>query len=125
MGGTSNRQYGLDELIGGGIETQSITEVFENSDRVKVRYHTNWQLLFNYPLKKGGLSGECVFIDTENTFRPERVETNSRRPKTNVKVLRPRYIFKAFNSSHQILMADKVNELIQSGANIKLVILTL
>ena len=26
------------------------------------------------PPEKGGLDGECVFIDTENTFRPERIE---------------------------------------------------
>lgn len=37
-------------------------------------------------------------------------------------VLQRIHIARAFNSSHQILMADKINELIQSGADIKLVI---
>ena len=75
------------------------------------------------PKEKGGLDGECVFIDTENTFRPERVEQIADAfGLDREEVLRKIHIARAFNSSHQILMAEKINELIQSGCNVRLVI---
>lgn len=75
------------------------------------------------PKEKGGLDGECVFIDTENTFRPERVEQIADAfGLDHEEVLRKIHIARAFNSSHQILMAEKINELIQSGVNVRLVI---
>ena len=93
----------VDELIGGGIETQAVT--------------------VQLPKEKGGLDGECVFIDTENTFRPERVEQIADAfGLDREEVLRKIHIARAFNSSHQILMAEKINELIQSGCNVRLVI---
>ena len=92
VGRITTGSKGVDELIGGGIETQ-------------------------------GLDGECVFIDTENTFRPERVEQIADAfGLDHEEVLRKIHIARAFNSSHQILMAEKINELIQSGVNVRLVI---
>jgi DNA repair protein RadA len=76
------------------------------------------------PVEQGGLDGECVFIDTENTFRPERVEQIAEGFGLDVQEALSRiHIARAFNSSHQILMAEKVNELIQKGSNIRLVII--
>ncbi len=75
------------------------------------------------PPEKGGLDGECVFIDTENTFRPERIEQIANGFELDIdEVLQKIHVARAFNSSHQILMAEKINELIQQGNNIKLVI---
>ena len=75
------------------------------------------------PSEKGGLDGECVFIDTENTFRPERIEQIANGFELDIdEVLQKIHVARAFNSSHQILMAEKINELIQQGNNIKLVI---
>ena len=69
------------------------------------------------------MSGDCVFIDTENTFRPERIKQIADGLELDTEeVLTKIHIARAFNSSHQILMADKVNELIQSGTDIKLLI---
>jgi DNA repair protein RadA len=113
----------LDELIGGGIETQAITEVFGEFGSGKSQISHEIAVTVQLPEEKGGLDGQCVFIDTENTFRPERVRQIAEGFELDVEnVLENIHIARAFNSNHQILMADKVNELIQKGANVRLVI---
>lgn len=113
----------FNELIGGGIETQSLTEVFGEFGSGKSQISHELAVTVQLPSDKGGLEGECVFIDTENTFRPERVEQiASGFDMDPEETLQNIHIARAFNSAHQILMADKINELIQNGTNIKLVI---
>jgi len=113
----------FDELIGGGIETQAITEVFGEYGSGKSQLAHELVVTVQLPEDRGGLNGEAVFIDTENTFRPERVEQIANAFELNIEeVMEKIYIARAFNSSHQILMAEKVNELIQEGKNIRLVI---
>ncbi|MDR1818816.1 MAG: DNA repair and recombination protein RadA [Methanobrevibacter sp.] len=113
----------FNELIGGGIETQSITEVFGEFGSGKSQISHELAVTIQLPENDGGLDGECVFIDTENTFRPERIEQISAAFELDPQdTLQKIHIARAFNSSHQMLMAEKINELIQSGTNIKLVI---
>jgi len=113
----------LDELIGGGIETQAITEVFGEFGSGKSQLSHELAVTVQLPEERGGLDAEAVFIDTENTFRPERIEQIAKAFELDLEeVLNKIHIARAFNSSHQILMAEKVNELIQEGKNIRLVI---
>jgi DNA repair protein RadA len=113
----------FNELIGGGIETQSLTEVFGEFGSGKSQIAHELAVTVQLPEERGGLDGECVFIDTENTFRPERVEQIADFFEVDHEEMLQRiHIARAFNSSHQMLMADKVNELVQSGTNIRLVI---
>jgi DNA repair protein RadA len=113
----------FDELIGGGIETQSITEVFGEFGSGKSQISHELAVTVQLPPEQGGLDAECVFIDTENTFRPERIEQIASSFEMDMEeVLKKIHIARAFNSNHQMLMADKVNELIQGGKNIRLVI---
>ncbi|MCL2115338.1 MAG: DNA repair and recombination protein RadA [Methanobrevibacter sp.] len=113
----------FNELIGGGIETQSMTEVFGEFGSGKSQISHELAVTVQLPEEQGGLDGECVFIDTENTFRPERVEQIADAfDIDHGEMLQRIHIARAFNSSHQMLMADKVNELVQSGTNIRLVI---
>lgn len=114
---------GFDELIAGGIETQSITEVFGEFGSGKSQLAHELAVTVQLPEEKGGLDAECVYIDTENTFRPERIEQIANGFELDIEnVLHRIHIARAFNSSHQMLMAEKINELIQAGQNIKLVI---
>ena len=111
------------DVLGGGIETQSITEVFGEFGSGKSQISHELAVTVQLPPEKGGLDGECVFIDTENTFRPERIEQIANGFELDIdEVLQKIHVARAFNSSHQILMAEKINELIQQGNNIKLVI---
>ena len=123
VGHISVGSQGFNDLIGGGIETQSITEVFGEFGPGKSQISHELAVTVQLPFEQGGLEGECVFIDTENTFRPERVTQIAEGFELDVEeVLSHIHVARAFNSSHQILMAEKVNELIQSGNNVKLVI---
>ncbi|MBM4240274.1 MAG: DNA repair and recombination protein RadA [Euryarchaeota archaeon] len=123
VGRITSGSTALNELIGGGIETQAITEVFGEFGSGKSQIAHELAVTVQLPIEKGGLDGECVFIDTENTFRPERIkQILDSFELDEEEVLQKIHIARAYNSSHQILMADKVNELIQSGTNIRLVI---
>ncbi|MEM4295326.1 MAG: DNA repair and recombination protein RadA, partial [Candidatus Anstonellales archaeon] len=71
---------------------------------------------------KGGLDGKVAFIDTESTFRPERIKQMAEAKNLDPnKVLENIYVMKAENSDHQILLAEKLENLAKKE-NIKLVI---
>lgn len=123
VGHITTGSSGVDELIGGGIETQSMTEVFGEFGSGKSQISHELAVTVQLPPEQGGLDGDCVFIDTENTFRPERIEQIANHfGLDHEETLQRIHIARAFNSSHQILMAEKINELIQNGVNVKLVI---
>ena len=123
VGRISVGSQGFNDLIGGGIETQSITEVFGEFGSGKSQISHELAVTVQLPIEQGGLEGQCVFIDTENTFRPERIiQIADGFELDHEEVLSNIHIARAFNSSHQILMAESINELIQQGNNIKLVI---
>ncbi len=103
----------LDILLGGGVETQSITEFYgefgSGKSQVAFQLAVNVQL----PKDKGGLEGHAILIDTEGTFRPARIEQlaqaaglNPREALQNIKIGR------AYSSDHQILLVDKIPDLI-------------
>lgn len=63
----------LDQLLGGGVETQALTEIAGEFGSGKSQLCHTLSFSANMPKEKGGLGGNVIFIDTENTFRPERV----------------------------------------------------
>ena len=76
------------------------------------------------PVEKGGANGKCVFIDTEGTFRPARIKQIAEGMGANPeKVLKNILVARAFNSDHQILLLEKVTEMIKAGEPIKLMII--
>lgn len=76
------------------------------------------------PKEHGGLNGKAVVIDTEGTFRPERIRQIAEGIGANPeKVLKNILVARAFNSDHQILLIDKINEMIKAGEPIKIVII--
>jgi DNA repair protein RadA len=112
----------LDALLGGGVETQAITEAFGAFGSGKSQI--GFQLAVNVQLmrEEGGLDGACLIIDTESTFRPERImqlaEAKGLDPK---EVLKKIFVAKAYNSDHQVVLAEKAKELVQNN-NVKLII---
>lgn len=114
----------LDELLGGkGIETKSITEAFGAYGSGKTQLALSLAVNTQLPKEKGGANGKVVYIDTEGTFRPERVRQFSEGLGANPeKVLKNILVARAFNSDHQILLVDKIGELIKDGEPIKLII---
>ena len=102
----------LDELLGGGMETQSIIELFGEFGSAKTQIAHQLCVTVQLPKDKGGLEGHAFFIDTENTFRPERIVQMAEAYELDPdKVLENIHVARAYNSSHQMLLVDKVKEL--------------
>lgn len=102
----------LDELLGGGFESQSIIELFGEFGSGKTQIGHQLCVIVQLPKEQGGLDGEAFYIDTENTFRPERIiqmaEAFELDPE---KVLSKIHVARAYNSNHQMLLVEKVKEL--------------
>ncbi|MFQ5530986.1 MAG: DNA repair and recombination protein RadA [Candidatus Nanoarchaeia archaeon] len=114
----------LNELLGGkGIESKAITEAFGAYGSGKTQLGLTLAVNTQLPKDKGGASGKAVFIDTEGTFRPSRIKQIAEGLGANPeKVLKNIFVARAFNSDHQILLLDKISEMIKKGEPIKLVI---
>ncbi len=114
----------LNNLLGGrGIESKAITEVFGAFGSGKTQFALSAAVNVQLPKEQGGANGKAVYIDTEGTFRPERVKQYAEGVGADPnKVLKNIFVARAFNSDHQILLVDKINEMIKNGEPIKLVI---
>lgn len=115
----------FDSLLGGrGIESRAITEAFGAYGSGKTQLGLTLAVNVQFPLDKGGTNGKCVFIDTEGTFRPSRIKQIAEKLNANPeKVLKNIFVARAFNSDHQILLLDKISEMIKQGEPIKLLII--
>ena len=101
-------------FIGGNMPT-----IMHNT-QVGLTLAVNVQL----PPEKGGVNGKGVFIDTEGTFRPARIKQIAEKLGANPeKALKNIFVARAFNSDHQILLLDKISEMIKNGEQIKLLII--
>jgi meiotic recombination protein DMC1 len=70
---------GLDNLLLGGIESMSITEVFGEFRTGKTQLSHTLCVSAQMSRESGGGAGKVAFIDTENTFRPERIKAIAER----------------------------------------------
>ena len=115
----------LDNLLGGkGIESRAITEAFGAFGSGKTQLGLTLAVNVQLPSDKGGADGKCVFIDTEGTFRPARIKQIAESLGANPdKVLKNILVARAFNSDHQILLLDRISEMIKEGEPIKLMII--
>ncbi len=112
----------VNNLLGGGIETQAITEFFGEFGSGKTQICH--QLAVNVQLseEKNGLEKSAFYIDTENTFRPERIIQMSEALEVDpVPVLDNIIVARAYNSDHQVLIAEKAEEIIKEK-NIGLIV---
>lgn len=114
----------LDKLMGGGFETGAITECYGQYGSGKSQIAHTLAVRCQLPVQKGGAEGMAVFIDTESTFRPERIVQISKGLDLDPElVLKNIKVARAFNSDHQALLAEKVEDLIKKqGLPIRLVI---
>ncbi len=114
----------LDNLLGGkGVESKSITEVFGAFGSGKTQLALSLAVGVQLPKESGGANGKAVYIDTEGTFRPDRIKQFAEGIGANPeKVLKNIFVARAFNSDHQILLIEKINEMIKNGEKIKLLI---
>lgn len=118
IGRISTGSKALDKLLGGGIETQAITEVFGEFGSGKTQLAHTLAVMVQKPPEEGGLGSSVIWIDTENTFRPERIKQIAEaRGMGSDGALKNVYVARAFNSNHQMLLVEKAEEIIKEKAS--------
>ncbi|CAK7244137.1 MAG: RecA recombinase Rhp51 [Sporothrix thermara] len=95
----------LDTMLGGGIETGSITEIFGEFRTGKSQLCHTLAVTCQLPFDCGGGEGKCLYVDTEGTFRPSRVLAAANRyGLSGEEVLDNIAIARAHNSDHQLAL---------------------
>ncbi|HYB78383.1 MAG TPA: DNA repair and recombination protein RadA [Thermoplasmata archaeon] len=112
LGRITTNSKALDELLGGGVETQAITEFSGEFGTGKTQIAHQVAVDVQTSVAQGGLGGEVVYIDTESTFRPERIVDMAKGVGIDPEeALRRIHVARAFNSNHQMLLVQKAQEL--------------
>nr|ACO14764.1 DNA repair protein RAD51 homolog 1 [Caligus clemensi] len=92
----------LDKLLKGGIETGSITELFGEFRTGKSQLCHTLAVTCQLPIDHGGAEGKCLYIDTEGTFRPERLLAVAERYSLSGNDVLDNVAYaRAYNSDHQ------------------------
>ena len=104
----------LDELLGGGIETRAVTEIAGEFGSGKTQLCHQLAVMVQLPEERGGLEAKAIYIDTENTFRPERIMQIARaRGLDPDQALRNIFYAAAHSSDHQMILAEQAKQLIR------------
>jgi len=113
----------LDDVLHGGVETGSVIEFFGEYRTGKTQIMHQLCVNVQLPKEKGGLEGRALYIDTEGTFRPERIIQMSEGLDLDYKEVLKNIIYgRAYNSDHQILLVKEATNLIKEK-NIKLIVI--
>jgi len=92
----------LDTLLGGGMETGSITELFGEFRTGKSQLCHTLAVTCQLPVDMGGGEGKCLYIDTEGTFRPVRLLAVAERYGLNGEEVLDNVAYaRAYNADHQ------------------------
>jgi len=106
----------LDKLLGGGIETQGITEFFGEFGTGKSQIAHQLCVSVQLGSGQGGLEGRAVYIDTENTFRPERVVQMALATGIDPQAaLDNIYVARAHTTDHQMLLVEKAADMVKQN----------
>lgn len=112
----------LDKLLGGGIESQSITEFYGEYGSGKSQMCHQLCVNVQLPREQGGLEGSALYIDTENTFRTERIFQMAKSLGLDPQEVIKNIIFaEAFTSEHQMFLLENADKVIKENG-IRLII---
>jgi DNA repair protein RadA len=112
----------LDRMLDGGLETQTITEFYGEYGSGKSQLCHELCVNVQLPPERGGLSGAALYVDTENTFRTERIVQMARHLGLDPEQIVKNIIYaEAYTSDHQMFLLDNADEVIKAN-NVKLII---
>jgi DNA repair protein RadA len=111
----------LDDLFDGGIETRAVTEIYGEYGTGKTQLcHT--LCIMVQKKSKYEITNKALYIDTENTFRPERIVSIAlARNLDPDAALENIIVSKVYNSAHQELIIEEIGPIIDAN-NVKLLI---
>jgi len=106
----------LDKLLGGGIESQSITEFYGEYGSGKSQICHQLCVNVQLPPEQGGLGGAALYIDTENTFRTERIFQMAKNLGLDPEEVIKNIIFaEAYTSDHQMFLLENADKVIKEN----------
>ncbi len=112
----------LDRIVAGGLETQTITEFYGEYGSGKSQFAHQLCVNVQLPPERGGLNGGALYVDTENTFRLERIIQMAKHLGLDPEQVVKNIIYaEAFTSDHQMFLLENADEIIKAN-NIKLII---
>jgi DNA repair protein RadA len=112
----------LDQLVDGGLESQTITEFYGEYGSGKSQMCHQLCVNVQLPRERGGLNGAALYVDTENTFRLERIVQMAKHVGLDPEqVVRNIIYAEAYTSDHQMFLLENADEIIKAN-NIKLII---
>lgn len=112
----------LDEILAGGIEPGSVTEFYGEYRTGKTQIAHQLCVNVQLPYEEGGLEGNALYIDTEATFRPERIIQMAEAKDLDYnKTLKNITVGRAYNSDHQVLLIQEASKIVKEK-NIKLIV---
>ncbi|UCG36279.1 MAG: DNA repair and recombination protein RadA [Candidatus Bathyarchaeota archaeon] len=112
----------LDELLGGGLETQTISEFYGEYGSGKSQICHQLCVNVQLPYAQGGLNAAALYVDTENTFRTERLVSMAQHLGLDPEqVARNVIVADAFTSDHQIFLLENADKVIKEN-NVRLII---
>ncbi|XP_040985576.1 meiotic recombination protein DMC1/LIM15 homolog [Aquila chrysaetos chrysaetos] len=99
----------FDKLLGGGIESMAITEAFGEFRTGKTQLSHTLCVTAQLPGPNGYTGGKIIFIDTENTFRPDRLRDIADRFNVDHDAVLDNVLYaRAYTSEHQMELLDYV-----------------
>lgn len=113
----------IDKIVAGGLETQTITEFYGEYGSGKSQFCHQLCVNVQLPPERGGLNGGVLYIDTENTFRLERIIQMAKHLGLDPEQVVKNIIYaEAFTSDHQMFLLENADEIVKAN-NIKLIII--
>ena len=112
----------VDKMVDGGLETQTITEFYGEYGSGKSQFCHQLCVNVQLPPERGGLNGGALYVDTENTFRLERIIQMAKHLGLDPEQVVKKIIYaEAFTSDHQMFLLENADEIIKAN-NIKIII---
>jgi DNA repair protein RadA len=112
----------IDDILGGGLESQTITEFYGEYGSGKSQMCHQMCVNVQLPPEKGGLGGGALYVDTENTFRTERIVQMSQHIGLNPEEVVKNVIYAdAYTSDHQMFLLENADKVVKEN-NIRLII---
>ena len=112
----------LDKLVDGGLESQTITEFYGEYGSGKSQICHQLCVNVQLPPERGGLDGAALYVDTENTFRLERIVQMSKFLGLDPEKVAKKIIYaEAYTSDHQMFLLENADEIIKAN-NVKVII---
>ena len=113
----------LDRLLGSGVETQAITEAYGEFGSGKSQICHQLCVTVQLPKEQGGLDGGALYIDTENSFRPERIVQIAKRYNLDPDDVLGKVIYaEALTADHQMYLLDNADSQFKEH-NLRLIII--